>query len=120
MKFSDFERAQALALREKEEADLECVICNKCGCQWFEEVIFARFSANHNLVPGQNIPMKIGSLGYRFLRCVQCQNVQQPNVQHYVRDLAAGDYDFLLDTLEGKFKEEEKKEDKNAVQSEEL
>lgn len=124
MKFSDFERAQATAIKVKEEADLECVSCRGCGCQWFEQITLFRFAVNHNLVLGQEVPPKPGSMGYKFMKCVQCNQIIEPRVQHYARDLAASDYDYLLDTLEGKHdnrKKEEKEEVKtDEIQSEEL
>lgn len=122
MNFRDFERAQAIALKNKEEADMECMRCEKCGCQWFEEVTLSRFSSQYGLVLGQSVPRRPGSLGYKFLRCAQCQNLMQPNVEHQARDLAASDYDYLLDVLEGKYKaKEEVKDEKNSgIQSEKL
>lgn len=124
--WSDFERSQASALKAKEEADLECVSCPKCGSQWFEQIELHRFPVNHNLVLGQDVPPKAGSVGYKFLRCGMCQNIIEPRVQHFTRDLAASDYDFCLDTMEGKFdirkkaEEEVKEETEDAIKSEEL
>jgi len=124
--WNDFEKGQATALKVKEEADLECVSCPKCGSQWFEQIVLSRYPINHNLVLGQDIPPKPSSVGYKFLRCGLCANVIEPRVQHFTRDLAASDYDFCLDTMEGKFdarkqvEEEKKEEAEDAIKSEEL
>lgn len=126
MQWNEFERGQANALKAKEEADLECFSCPKCGSQWFEQLRLFRFPASHNLVLGQDVPPKPGAVGYVFLRCGLCQNVIEPRVQHYARDLAASDYDYCLDTLEGKFdtrkkaEEKKKEEAEDAIESEEL
>ncbi len=120
--YSEFERIQMNAIKAKEEADLECISCKRCGSQWLMQIEAHRFQANHNLVPGQDIPPRPASVGYKFLQCLVCQNLIQPSVQHYVRDLAASDYDFCLDTLEGKFdeREGEKKEAKGEIKSQKL
>lgn len=124
MKFSEFERMQAIATKIKQEEDSQCVSCKKCNSQWFEQVTLSRFSLNHNLVLGQEVPTKPGSVGYKFLRCIVCGNIIEPVVQHYARDLASNDYDFLLDTIENKHdnREEikEKEERQDAIESEEL
>lgn len=121
--YSSFERSQAMAVKAKEEADLECLSCPKCGSQWLEQIRLFRYPVNHNLVLGQDVPPRPGSVGYVFLRCGLCQNVIEPRVQHYARDLAANDYDFLLDTMEGKFdrrKEEVKEKTKDEIKSQKL
>ena len=81
MKFEDFDRDQTLSMRRQQEADMECVTCPKCGSQWFEEVTYYRFQANQNLIMGQAIPPKAGSIGYKFMRCVQCTKLVEPQLQ---------------------------------------
>lgn len=100
--YEDLERQQMEVLQRKQKEDMECVSCPKCGSQWFEEVAFYRYKSSHNVILGQNIPPRPGSIPYFLLRCVRCTNLLEPRVLHNTRDIGGNDYDFLLDTLEGK------------------
>lgn len=100
--FAEFERSQFLAIKRKEERDLDCVSCVKCGGQWFEQIRCARYQADHNVVLGQPVPSRPGSTEYVMLKCAFCGNLHEPRVLHATRDIAGGDYDHFLDTMEGK------------------
>lgn len=121
--YSDFERSQVLAMKAEEEKDLDCINCPQCQGQWFEQVQISRFQNQRQVVIGQPVPAKPGSIPYILLRCIHCQNLVEPRVSRSVRDLAAQDYDHFLDTIEGKFDSRKKKEEKpeeDGIQSQEL
>jgi len=128
MSYSDFERSQMLAMKAEEEKDLDCIKCPQCQSQWFEQVPVSRYQNQRQVVIGQPVPAKPGSVPYILLRCIHCQNLVEPRVSRTVRDLAAQDYDHFLDTLEGKFdarttEKEEKQEEQleeDGIQSQEL
>lgn len=119
--FADFERQQQAFVKQMKKHDLECISCPSCGSQFFEELEVAKFKASHNVILGQPVPIKPGSQPYILLKCIYCGDLLEPRVDNNTRDVLHGDYDQLLDTIEGKLdnrKKEEKKE--NAVQAEEL
>ena len=122
--YSDFEKRQALLQEKQRELDLEVIRCPKCDSQWFEQVVFARFKADHHIILGQDVPVRPGSLQYTLLRCACCKDLLEPRVLHNTRDVASGDYDHFLDTLEGKHdkraEQEEEKKEEDALQAEEL
>lgn len=122
--WSDFEKKQAQLQEKQRELDLETVRCPKCDSQWFEQVRFARFKADHHIILGQDVPVRPGSVQYTLLRCACCGDMLEPRVLHNSRDVASGDYDHFLDTIEGKLdkrpKEEDKEEAPDALQAEEL
>lgn len=118
MSYSDFERSQAMAMKAEQEKDLDCIKCPQCSGQWFEQVPISRYQNQRQVVIGQPVPAKPGSVPYILLRCVHCQNLVEPRVSRTVRDLAAQDYDHFLDTIEGKLDSRKKKEEKPAVEEE--
>lgn len=125
--FADFERQQQMMLKELERRDLESISCPNCSSQFFEHVRVAKYKADHNVVLGQDVPIRPGSAPYVLLRCIYCKDLLEPRVLHNTRDVIGGDYNELLDTLEGKkdprkkAEEEAKaKEQENAVHVEEL
>lgn len=99
--FSEFEKKQAIWLREKEERDLECVSCPQCGSQWFTEIPVSQYKAEHHVVVGQRVPPKPGTIPYLLLKCIVCEDLLEPRVLRNARDTAGGGYDYLLDTLSG-------------------
>ena len=101
-KFSDFEKEQRALTDKLKKIDMECISCTVCQSQFFEEVSVMKFKSSHNIILGQNVPAKPGTISYKILRCIHCQNILEPRILHHVRDIAGGDYDELLDTLEGK------------------
>jgi len=100
--YTDFAELQARQLKKAEDMSLKCVICPKCGSQWFEEVEFQRYQTEHNLIVGQHIPARPGSVPFVMLRCGRCSNLIEPNIVSQARDIGARDYDHFLDTMEGK------------------
>ncbi len=116
--YAEFERKQLEILNQQQRMDLESIHCPRCGSQWFEEVSFFKFKANHNVILGQTVPPKPGGVPYFLLRCVCCSDLLEPHILHNTRDLGGNDYDHFLDTLEGKHdtrKEKEEKEDEVAT-----
>jgi len=111
-------------LKNLEKRDLESISCPSCSSQFFEHVRVAKFKADHNVVLGQDVPVKPGSAPYILLRCVLCKDWLEPRVLHNTRDVIGGDYNELLDTLEGKkdsrAKIEEEKPKQNEIQAEKL
>lgn len=103
------ERESVARLKQQNDRDMSCVCCPKCGGQWFEEVHFARYKEDHNLVLGQAVPERPSSISYIFLRCALCSNLVEPHIMTYGRDIGRNDYSNLLDTLEGKHDERLKK-----------
>ena len=123
--YEDFERQQNAFMEQMKKHDMQCVSCPNCGSQFFEQFEVAKFKADHNVILGQDIPISPGSAPYKLLRCVFCKDVLEPRIIHHTRDVIGGDYDQLLDTLEGKLDirpkvEKKKEEEKNEVQVEEL
>ena len=100
--WNEWEKSQLRILDKQEEIDRTCLRCPKCDSQWFEEVRVNRFKEDHNVVVGQPVPVKPGSIPYIILRCIRCLDVLEPRVVHSTRDIAGGDYDKFLDCLEGK------------------
>jgi len=120
--YADFEMQQRAFQEQMKKHDLECISCPGCGSQFFEQVRVSKYLANHNVILGQDVPIKPGGGPYILLRCIWCKDILEPRVQHNTRDVMGGDYDQLLDTMEGKLDKrpkEEKKEDA-VVQVEEL
>ena len=105
--------------RKKQE---ECINCPNCNSQWFTEVHANRYQVNHNVILGQQIPAEPNTLAYVLLKCVRCNELLEPRIIHNARDVAGDRYDHFLDTLEGKMdkREDQKKEQDNAIQGEEL
>jgi hypothetical protein len=79
-----------------------------------------RFKIDHNVVLGQSVPAKPGSVPYVMLRCARCSNMIEPRIVHATRDVAGGGYDHFLDTMEGKDDKREKKQEEAAVPTQEL
>jgi hypothetical protein len=99
--WNEWEKQQLRVLEAKEEIDRSCLRCPKCDGQWFEEVKVTRYKEDHNVVVGQQVPARPGSIPYIVLRCIRCNDVLEPRVVHSTRDIAGGDYDKFLDCLEG-------------------
>lgn len=121
--YKDIEKQRAELEEKLRKLDTECVTCPKCNSQFFEEVTASKFQLNHNLIPGQKVPPKPGTVGFQLLRCMRCANLLEPQVMMDGRDLASGDYGEFLDTMDGKGDTREKEPEekvKDAVQSEEL
>jgi hypothetical protein len=123
--YESFEKQQLMAMREAENRALDCIDCPKCGSQWFEEVSFARYQADHHVVVGQDVPPQPGISPFKMLRCVRCANLLEPRIVHQTRDLGAKGYDSFLDTLEGvgdtrKTAEDKKKEAAGEIPAEKL
>lgn len=122
--YADFEAKQNAILDQMEKRDMECISCPNCSSQWFEQVQVARYKADHNIVLGQDVPPKPGTIPYVVLRCIYCKDLLEPRVLHNTRDVVGGDYNHFLDTLEGKNDErtkgQEVEESKNAIPSEKL
>jgi len=100
--FTEWEKITMGAITARELHDQECIACPKCGGEWMEEVKAQRFKDDHNVVIGQPVPSKPGSIPYIILRCLYCNNMIEPRVVHQTRDIAGGDYNHFLDTVEGK------------------
>ena len=112
--WEEFNRAEQIALKRQLDAELECVSCKTCSSTWFEQVKTFQFKAEHHLIIGQDVPTRTpGAVPFVLLRCMRCHDLLEPRILHNTRDLAAGTYDNLLDTLEGKddLRKQEKKED---------
>lgn len=122
--YAEFEAQQNAFMEQMRKHDLECISCPTCESQFFEQIEVMKFKADHHVILGQDVPPKPGSQPYRLLRCVHCQNLLEPRIIHNTRDVIGGDYEELLDTLEGKrdkrVKEEEPEQKDNAIPSEEL
>lgn len=112
--YEDFERQQMEILKQHKKEETDCIFCPKCRSRWFEEVELYQFRANHNVILGQQVPVKPGSIPYYVLKCVRCGDLLEPRIIHNTRDIGGNDYDSLLDTLEGKDDAREKEEDQVA------
>lgn len=101
--WEDFKRIDQEALRNKLNSELESVVCPKCQSTWFEQIDAFQFRADHNLILGQDVPVrKTGMIAYKVLRCLRCNDCLEPRVIHTTMDSAGGDYNDFLDTLQGK------------------
>lgn len=122
--WTEWEKSSLRVLKEQEDIDNTCIHCPKCDSQWFEEIRVTRYKEDHNVVIGQPVPAKPGSIPYIVLRCIRCSNLLEPRVLHSTRDIAGGDYDKFLDCLEGKGDKRKlvapTEEKSNAVQAQEL
>ena len=120
--YADFQANEQRILKAMEQRDKECISCPNCSSQWFEQVKISRYKADHNIVLGQDVPEKPGTIPYVLLKCVRCNDVLEPRVLHNTRDVVGGDYNHFLDTLEGKFdsRQEEKPQESNEIPSQEL
>lgn len=118
MLYSDLERQEQARIKAKEKHDNECISCPRCNSQWFEAVNAQRFQLNHNIIVGQDVPPQPSTIPYKLLRCVLCGNLVEPRILHNTRDLAAGDYEVFLDTMEGHL--DKRPEDQRELKPEEL
>lgn len=120
--YTDFEKRHAELRNKQKELDLETIRCPKCNSQWFEQIKVSRFKADHHIILGQDIPIRPGSVPYTLLKCIVCNDILEPRIQHNSRDTAFGGYDHFLDTLEGKFdnRPKEEEEEADALQTQEL
>jgi hypothetical protein len=118
--WNDFNRQQEAIQKQLEKRDSECVSCPKCSSQWFEEVEVSRYKSDHNIVLGQKVPAKPGTIPYILLRCVTCTDLLEPRVLHNTRDVVGGDYNHFLDTVEGKEDSRVKRKPNNEIPSQEL
>lgn len=115
--YQEFIKKQLEEQELLKKIDMECIRCPKCQSQWFEEVTLQKFKADHNVILGQHVPPKPGSIPYYVLKCARCGDLLEPRIIHNTRDLGGNDYDDLLDTLEGKG---DTREEKVVVNLEEL
>lgn len=111
--YSDFERSQMIAMKDEEERDLDCILCPKCKGQWFEEVRLQQYQNQKQVVIGQSVPEKPGTIPFIMLRCIHCSNLVEPRVIHTTRDLAGASYKDFLDTINGEEKGQLKEKQKN-------
>lgn len=120
--YADFERQQQTFMDQMKKHDMECISCPKCQCQFFEQLEVMKYKADHNVILGQDVPPKPGSQPYKFLKCIKCNELLEPRILHNTRDVIGGDYEELLDILEGKNEKEPEKvaENKNEIQAEKL
>lgn len=111
--WTNFERDNNMALREQEKRQKEVILCNGCGCKFFQEIEVRRYRADHNIVIGQKVPPAANyNTSYMLLQCVRCGDYTEPNVDSdFTHNLAATGYHEFTDTLEGKGDTREKKED---------
>lgn len=79
----------------------DAVTCTTCDSQWFVPVKAYMYEDNHQVIVGQDVPAVTG-VGYILLQCVRCDTKVAPRILHNARDVAGGDYDYFLDTMEGK------------------
>lgn len=115
--WEEFKRAEAVALKRQLDAELEAINCKTCGSTWFEQVKAFQFKSDHHVIIGQDVPPRQpGAVGFVLLRCLRCSDLLEPRVLHNTRDVAAGSYDDLLDTLQGKDDRRKTEEKKNEVQ----
>lgn len=77
------------------------VTCHLCDSQWFVPVKAYMYDDDHQVIVGQDVPTLTG-VGYILLQCVRCDTKVAPRILHNARDVAGGDYDYFLDTMEGK------------------
>ena len=101
--YDEFERQQSAFMNQMKKQDLECLSCKNCGSQFFEQIFVSKFKADHNITLTQKIPVvPPGAESFKLLRCIYCRSITEPRVMPDRRDLMSGDYDKLLDTVEGK------------------
>lgn len=103
--WEQWQRAEQVALKQRQAQELEAVSCKTCGSQWFEQVRYVKVKADHMCIPGQEVPtVEPGLPPYILLRCVRCENQLQPRIQGqtYGHDIASKSYANFLDTAEGK------------------
>jgi len=99
--FGDFDKEQANLMKHLNERDKESLSCPTCDSQWFTETKVTKFKADHHVIVGQVIPPS-NAVDYILLKCIRCEELLEPRILHNSRDVAGGNYDDLLDTLEGK------------------
>ncbi len=103
--WEQWQRAEQIALKQRQVQDLESVDCKVCGSQWFEQVRYVKLKADHMCIAGQEVPtVEPGLPPYILLRCVWCDTKIQPRIQAqtYGHDIASKSYESFLDTAEGK------------------
>ncbi len=81
--------------------------CEKCKCQWFEQVQVNQYMADHTTVLGQRLP-PVGDMQFVLLRCVKCGEKYQPNVLINQQDTATKLYNSMLDQLDTPVEEPKK------------
>jgi len=106
--YAEFERNELMRIKLEQERDLDCIKCPKCFSQWFEEIKLQRYQNQTDVVIGQSVPARPGSLPFILLKCIYCNNLVEPRIIHSARDLAGKDYGHFRETLEGKQKDQKK------------
>ena len=95
--FTGFIDPNLFPKQHEEEKDI--APCNKCGCEWFEQVSVNRYQKYHSVVLGQGVPVA-GPQMFILLRCVRCAELHEPNVQLNTYDTARKLYEKFTKAME--------------------
>ena len=110
--YQDFEARRAALQKELERVEKEAIVCPTCGCQYFEQVVCAKYKADHNLILGQDVPQVQGQVPYVFLKCIRCSDLMEPNIMYNARDVSNDDYGDLVKKLNAPLEKLQQEDDR--------
>ena len=87
--------------KTKRDQEIPALRCPKCSKEWFEEVRVNKYQRDHYVLAGQEVP-KVATFNFILLRCINCGNISEPNVQLTIYDSARQDYNNFQKSMDWK------------------
>ena len=85
-------------MQNQTKSQNNCIHCENCNSDWFEEISVAQFS-NGRSIPIGNVPHE-ALLRFTLLRCIQCGKVNETNVYRLAADPRNKEYDAAKKAVE--------------------